>query len=81
MILDASDSCNDVNFNFGSGSSTSRSYDIKVTQYECGVNLGGEFFHILNPLQVCKTSSLFQGSLGVFSTSLDRAELLPGLSI
>ena len=41
VILDASDQCNDIAFNYGSSSTSSRSYDIKITQYECGSNLGG----------------------------------------
>ena len=41
VILDASDVCNTVSFTFGMSSMASREYNIKVTQYECGTNLGG----------------------------------------
>jgi len=36
MILDASESCQIVNFNIGGSTSTTRKWDIKVTQYACG---------------------------------------------
>ena len=44
MILDASESCNDINFKFATAVTATRQYEIKVTQYECGVNLGGDLF-------------------------------------
>ena len=40
MIMDASPQCHKVSFDIGSGSST-RSWDIKVTQYSCGQQFGG----------------------------------------
>jgi hypothetical protein len=36
MILDASSSCHTVNFNIGGSTTTSRKWDIRVTQYACG---------------------------------------------
>ena len=36
MVLDASESCQMVNFNIGGSTSTTRKWDIKVTQYACG---------------------------------------------
>jgi len=36
MVLDASDSCQIANFNIGGSTSTTRKWDIKVTQYACG---------------------------------------------
>ena len=41
MILDASDQCNTALFTLGGTGSTSRSWEIKVTQYECGDENGG----------------------------------------
>ena len=50
MILDASDVCNTVSFTFGMSSMASREYNIKVTQYECGTNLGGNIIHLFGLL-------------------------------
>ena len=36
MIVDASDQCHRVNFDIGGSTTTTRSWDIKVTQYACG---------------------------------------------
>jgi len=36
MIVDASEECHTVAFHLGSAASTSRTWDIKVTQYYCG---------------------------------------------
>ena len=36
MILDADDQCHKVNFNIGGATTTSRKWDIRVTQYACG---------------------------------------------
>jgi len=36
MILDASDSCHQVNFNIGALTTTTRKWDIRITQYACG---------------------------------------------
>jgi len=36
MILDASDSCHKVNFNIGALTTTTRKWDIRITQYACG---------------------------------------------
>ena len=36
VVLDASESCQMVNFNIGGSTSTTRKWDIKVTQYACG---------------------------------------------
>ena len=36
VILDTHDMCHDVIFNIGATSTTSRSWDIRVTQYDCG---------------------------------------------
>merc|ERR1712179_43650 len=36
MIVDASDTCHIANFNIGGSTSTTRKWDIKVTQYACG---------------------------------------------
>lgn len=36
MILDTHDMCHDVIFNIGATTTTSRSWDIRVTQYDCG---------------------------------------------
>jgi len=36
MIIDASDSCHVANFNIGALTTTTRKWDIKVTQYACG---------------------------------------------
>lgn len=42
MIVDANSLCHKVNFNIGSSTATSRSWNIKVTQYACGSEfLGG----------------------------------------
>ncbi len=42
MIVDASDKCNTVTFDISGGSTATRSWDIKVTQYACGEDtLGG----------------------------------------
>ena len=40
MILEASDQCNQASFLFGETTDT-RDVDIKVTQYECGNEMGG----------------------------------------
>ncbi|XP_059088333.1 uncharacterized protein LOC131884531 [Tigriopus californicus] len=40
MILDSSDKCNKASFDF-SGTATSRQFDIKVTQFACGDEMGG----------------------------------------
>ena len=50
VILDASDVCNTVSFTFGMSSMASREYNIKVTQYECGTNLGGNIIHLFGLL-------------------------------
>ena len=68
VILDASPSCNDLSFSFGGASST-RQYDIKVTQYNCGgVNLGGEEFEVLSSSIYSKMIST-QAILAVCSIS------------
>ena len=36
VILDTCDMCHDVIFNIGGTTTTSRSWDIRVTQYDCG---------------------------------------------
>jgi len=36
MIIDASDSCHKVNFNIGALTTTTRKWDIRITQYACG---------------------------------------------
>jgi hypothetical protein len=36
MIIDASDACHTLNFNIGGVTTTTRKWDIKVTQYACG---------------------------------------------
>lgn len=36
MIVDASEACHTVNFNIGGVTTTTRKWDIKVTQYSCG---------------------------------------------
>merc|ERR1711971_697687 len=36
MIMDASDSCHKVNFNIGALTTTTRKWDIRITQYACG---------------------------------------------
>ena len=36
VILDAGDGCNTVNFLIGGDTTTTRQWDIKVTQYACG---------------------------------------------
>merc|ERR1719483_1919696 len=36
MIIDASDACHTLNFNIGAVTTTTRKWDIKVTQYACG---------------------------------------------
>ena len=36
VILDASDECQSANFNLDPTTTTSRQWDIKVTQYACG---------------------------------------------
>ncbi|TRY62048.1 hypothetical protein TCAL_13257, partial [Tigriopus californicus] len=41
MILDSSDKCNKASFDF-SGTATSRQFDIKVTQFACGDEMGGK---------------------------------------
>ncbi|XP_059088976.1 uncharacterized protein LOC131885067 isoform X2 [Tigriopus californicus] len=40
MIVDASDQCHKASFDF-SGTATTRQFEIKVTQYQCGDELGG----------------------------------------
>ena len=42
MYVDASAMCNRVAFDLGSGATDSRSWDIKVTQYECGHAMAGK---------------------------------------
>ncbi|XP_059095571.1 uncharacterized protein LOC131890277 [Tigriopus californicus] len=41
LIVDASDNCNVAAFNLGGSGSSTRSWDIKVTQYTCASGLGG----------------------------------------
>ena len=41
VYVDASNNCHTVAFDISSGSSTTRNWDIKVTQYECGHHNGG----------------------------------------
>lgn len=41
MIVDASESCNVASFTLSSASSTTRQWDIKVSQYKCGDTMGG----------------------------------------
>lgn len=36
MIVDATDECQTVNFNIAPSTSTTRQWDIRVTQYGCG---------------------------------------------
>ena len=36
VIVDASDTCHVANFNIGALTTTTRKWDIKVTQYNCG---------------------------------------------
>ena len=36
VILDADNECHKVNFNIGGSTTTSRKWDIRVTQYACG---------------------------------------------
>ena len=49
MILDASASCHTVNFNIGGSTTTSRKWDIRVTQYACGdYDLAGTYFQYFN---------------------------------
>ena len=36
VILDTHNLCHDVIFNIGATTTTSRSWDIRVTQYDCG---------------------------------------------
>ena len=42
MFLDASDTCSDLTFAIGNGNTATRSFDIKITQYECGSEKGGD---------------------------------------
>lgn len=42
VIVDASNQCHDVVFNLGGGTGQTRSWDIKVTQFTCNQELGGE---------------------------------------
>jgi hypothetical protein len=43
VILDAPDTCQQAMFTIDAGTTTSRSWDIKVTQYACGdEDLGGK---------------------------------------
>ena len=49
VILDASTSCHTVNFNIGGSTTTSRKWDIRVTQYACGdFDLAGTYFQYFN---------------------------------
>ena len=49
VILDASSSCHTVNFNIGGSTTTSRKWDIRVTQYACGdFDLAGTYFQYFN---------------------------------
>ena len=43
VIVDATSACSVATFNIGSSTSSSRSWDIKVTQYGCNEGLGGKF--------------------------------------
>ena len=43
VLVDASDSCNVVNFNIGSSAGTTRQWDIKATQYLCGAEMAGTY--------------------------------------
>ena len=36
MILDSHNECHEVNFNIGGSTTTTRVWDIRVTQYACG---------------------------------------------
>ena len=47
VIVDASESCNQVNFNIGGDTSISRSWDILVTQFSCGdIDLAGMYIFL-----------------------------------
>ena len=41
MIVDASNDCNQVTFHLGADQSVTRQWNIKVTQFECGNEMGG----------------------------------------
>lgn len=40
--MDASDQCHEAAFNFGASAMTARTWDIKVTQFTCTEEMGGE---------------------------------------
>ena len=41
MIVDASNDCHQVTFHLGADQSVARQWNIKVTQFECGNEMGG----------------------------------------
>ena len=45
MFVDSSDECNILNFNIGGAAGTARSWDIKVTQFNCMDERGGELLN------------------------------------
>ena len=58
MIVDATDSCHVAAFEIG-GSTTTRKWDIKITQYACGDEQGGNI-HILRHSCVTVTIVFFR---------------------
>ena len=42
VYVDASDACHKIAFDISPADSSTRTWDIKVTQYECGAEDGGE---------------------------------------
>jgi hypothetical protein len=77
VIVDASSACSQATFDIGATTTTSRSWDIKVTQYKCTQNaLGGKtamnyitFIGLQSnfPLQGIRT--VFSGSPGLLEQS------------
>ncbi|TRY72707.1 hypothetical protein TCAL_13001 [Tigriopus californicus] len=81
MVVDASDQCHEAVFNFGGSAMTPRSWDIKVTQFACNEEMGGEdVVAIFDAVQDTFYNACFQDLRDVCSTSLPCQELFPVLT-
>ena len=58
VFVEASDSCHSVNFDINEGESSSRTWDIKVTQYECSNEMAGKTMTTMPSRTLASTSFL-----------------------
>ena len=76
VYVDASSTCHLAAFDISSGSSTSRNWDIKVTQYECGARDAGDDgclqYHTGTSGTIARydTTSTILGTIGIAIGSL-----------